>query len=168
MPFDIQEKVQLYFKVYKLSRLFCFLRIQNSFNSISLFPFVNSKKFNSFLMCTDCADCFSLCDFKKAQLYFEVYRLYKPFCLCDLKKNQIYLEVYILYSRILQVTILRANFGRINYRTYLLQRFDNNIDHLLLYFSCKFSLTIYNFSNKIADCCSIRLATLPQKNCKIW
>ena len=41
------------------------------------------------------------------------------------------LNLYLI-TRILQVTMLWANFGRIYYRTYLLQGFDNNIDHLLL------------------------------------
>ena len=41
-------------------------------------------------------------------------------------------EVKRMQIRIIQVTMLRANFGRINWWTYLLQRFDNDIDPLLL------------------------------------
>ena len=55
--------------------------------------------------------------------------------------------------------MLRAKFGRIKIRTNLLQRFDNK-------FCYKIDKKINEFSNEIADCCSIRMATLPQKESK--
>ena len=81
------------------------------------------------------------------------------FCLffgyTELQKKHIYLSSYV------QVMMLRAKFGRINIWTNLLQRFDNNFGHFYNKFCYKAHKTIYDFSNEIADCCSIRLATLP-------
>ena len=71
-----------------------------------------------------------------------------------------------MYSRTLQVTMLRANFGRIKIRTNLLQRFGNNFGHFSNKFCHKVEKTIYEFSQEIADCFSIPLATLLQKNCQ--
>ena len=56
---------------------------------------------------------------------------------------------------------LRAKFGRIKTRTNLLQRLDNNFGHFNNKFCYKVHKKIYGFSDEIADCCSIRLATLP-------
>ena len=72
----------------------------------------------------------------------------------------------MFFIRILQVTMLRAKFGRIKTRTNLLQRLDNNFGHFNNKFCYKVLKKIYGFSDEIADCCLIRLATLPQKNCK--
>ena len=44
----------------------------------------------------------------------------------------------IITSRIIQVTMLRAKFGRIKIRTNLLQRFDNNFGHFDNKFCNKF------------------------------
>ena len=77
-----------------------------------------------------------------------------------------FIYLYILHIRIHQVMMLRAKFGRIRIRTNLLQRWDNNFCHFSNKFWYKLDKTIYNFSKKIADCCSSRLATLPQKDCK--
>ena len=71
-----------------------------------------------------------------------------------------------MYIRIPQVMMLLAKFGRNKIGINLLQRFDNNFGHFDIKFCYKIDKTNYNFSNKIADCCSIRLATLPQKACK--
>ena len=61
--------------------------------------------------------------------------------------------------------MLRAKFGRVKIRTNLLQRCDNNFGHFDN--KCyKIDKTIYDFSNEIADCCLIQLATLLQKDCK--
>ena len=38
-----------------------------------------SKKLNSILKCTDCLERFAFRDLKKAEFYFEVYRLSRPF-----------------------------------------------------------------------------------------
>ena len=72
----------------------------------------------------------------------------------------------MILIRILQVMMRRAKFGRIKVRTNLLSRFDNNLGHFDNKYSYKIDKTNYEFSNEIADCCSIRLATLPQKDCK--
>ena len=50
----------------------------------------------------------------------------------------------IVESRILQVVMLRAKFGRIKIRTNLLQRFDNNFGH----FDNKFCYKIDKFQTK--------------------
>ena len=50
--------------------------------------------------------------------------------------------------------------------TNLLQRFGNNFGHFDIKFCFKFDKTNQDFSKEIADCCSIRLATLPQKDRK--
>ena len=78
------------------------------------------------------------------------------------------IKPWYLFIRILQVTMLRAKFSRIKIRAYLLQRCDNNFGHFDNKFCHKVNKKSYDFSNEIADCCSIRLATLPEKNCKIW
>ena len=67
---------------------------------------------------------------------------------------------YSIRIRIIQVVMLRAKFGRIKIRTYLLQRFDTNFGHFDNNFCYKIDKTNHDFSNEIADCCSIRLATL--------
>ena len=56
--------------------------------------------------------------------------------------------------------------GRIKIRTNLLQRFDRNFGHFNNQICYKIDKTNYEFSNEIADCCSVRLATLPEKDCK--
>ena len=63
----------------------------------------------------------------------------------------------MLYIRILQVTMLNK------IRTNLLRRFDNNFGHFDNKFCSKVDKMNYDFSKEIADCCSIRLATLTQK-----
>ena len=68
--------------------------------------------------------------------------------------------------RILQVMMLGAKFGRIIIRTNLLQRFDSNFGHFDNKICYKIDKMNCEFSNEIADSCSIRLATLPQKDCK--
>ena len=67
---------------------------------------------------------------------------------------------------ILQVMMDATVHGRIKIRTNLLQRFDSNFGHLDNKFCYKINKTNCDFSNEIADCCLIRLATLPQKDCK--
>ena len=62
--------------------------------------------------------------------------------------------------------MLRAKFSRIKIRAYLLQRCDSNFGHFDNKFCHKVNKKSYDFSNEIADCCSIRLVTLPEKNCK--
>ena len=62
--------------------------------------------------------------------------------------------------RILQVTMPRAKFGRIKIRINLLQWFDNSLGHFNDKFCHKVNKTIYKFSQQIANCCSILLATL--------
>ena len=69
-------------------------------------------------------------------------------------------------NRILQVTMLRAKFSRFKIRAYFLQRCDNNFGHFDNKFCHKVYKKSYDFSNEIADYCLIRLATLPQKDCK--
>ena len=49
----------------------------------------------------------------------------------------------------------------------MLQQFDDNFGHFDNKFCNKIDKSNYNFSNEIADCCSIRLATLPQKESAI-
>ena len=70
------------------------------------------------------------------------------------------------YFSMLQVKMLRAKFSTIKIRSYLLQRCDTNFGHFNNKFCHKVNKTSYDFSQEIADCCSIRLATLLQKNCK--
>ena len=74
----------------------------------------------------------------------------------------------IIFIRILQVMMLRVKFGRIKISTNLLQRVDKIFGHFNNKFCHKVNKKRYDFSNEIADCCSIWLATLPQKNCKFW
>ena len=62
--------------------------------------------------------------------------------------------------------MLRAKFGKIKIRINLLKSFDSNVGHFDNKICYKIDKTNYEFSNEIADCCSIRLATLPQKDCK--
>ena len=62
--------------------------------------------------------------------------------------------------------MLRAKFSTIKIRAYLLQQCDTNFGHFNNKFCHKVNKTSYEFSQEIADCCSIRLATLLQKNCK--
>ena len=62
--------------------------------------------------------------------------------------------------------MLRAKLGRIKIKTNLLQRLDNNFGHFNNKFCHKVDKTSYDFSQEIADCCSILLATLLQNNCK--
>ena len=64
--------------------------------------------------------------------------------------------------------MLRTKFGRAKIKTNLLQRFDNNFCHLNNKFCHKVDETSYDFSQEIADCCLIRLATLLQKDCKYF
>ena len=68
--------------------------------------------------------------------------------------------------RMLLVTILLAKFCRIKIKTILLQPIDNNFGHFNNEFCHKVDKTSYDFSQKIADCCSIPPATLLQKNCQ--
>ena len=70
----------------------------------------------------------------------------------------------LISIRIIQVVMLRAKFGRIKIKINLLQRFDYNFGHFDNKFCYKIDKKNYVFSNEIADCCSIRLATLPQKD----
>ena len=64
--------------------------------------------------------------------------------------------------------MLRAKFGRIKIRANLLHGFDNNLGHLNNKFYHKVDKTSYDFSQEIADCCSIRMATLLQIDCKYF
>ena len=76
------------------------------------------------------------------------------------------MTMVMIIIRILHVMMLRAKFVRIKTRTNLLQRFDNNFGHFD-HFDNKFCLkahkTSYDFSQEIADCCSIPLETATEK-----
>ena len=83
---DIKKTSTLFWSVQTVQTVLPFVISKNVNSNLKCtdckerFSFVISKEFNSILKCTDCTDRFALCNFKKAQLYFELYRLYRPFC----------------------------------------------------------------------------------------